>query len=137
MASVRTAGADGTIRYGAAALAFVSQLAHLWVLPGQFAARPLTGTLILLAAICQGMLAAGLLLGPGRWTVRFGVLLNTSLVLAWAVSRFASFPLVFGFTRLPVEPANLAAAVVEMALVLLLVKIERTSKTRRSKHRVR
>ncbi len=135
MAGMKRAGYDRSLRY-AAALAFGSQLAHLWVLPGQFAARPLTGSFILLVAVCQGMLTASLLFGPGRWTVRFGVLLNVGLVLAWVVTRFASFPLLLGFTRLPVEPVNLAATAMEAALVVLLVKIARASKTKRGKRRV-
>jgi hypothetical protein len=66
----------------AAALAFASQLAHLWILPEEFSARPLVGTFVFLAAVFQGLLAASLLFGPGRWAVRLGILLNATLVLA-------------------------------------------------------
>ena len=35
---------------------------------------------IFLIAACKGLLAVSLLFGPGRWTVRFGFLLNLFVV---------------------------------------------------------
>ncbi len=132
----------GMPRY-AATLAFASQLIHLWVLPEVFAARPLVGSFILLEAVCQGMLGASLLLGPGRWAVRFGLLLNATIVLAWAATRVAGFPALFGFARLPVEPVGVVATVIEIALLILLLRIGSGLKTERKaarsmrKHRMR
>ena len=113
----------------AAALAFASQLLHLWVLPEAYLARPLTGSFILLAAVGQGMLGASLLFGPGRWAVRFGLLLNATIVLAWAATRVAGFPALFGFVRLPVEAVGLVATVIEISLLVLLLRIGRRLKT--------
>ena len=113
----------------AAALAFASQLLHLWVLPEAFVARPLTGSFILLAAVGQGLLGASLLFGPGRWAVRLGLLLNATIVLAWTATRVAGFPALFGFARLPVEPVGLVTTVIEIALLILLLKIGRGLKT--------
>ena len=124
-AGTKVSGGAGAKARLAAALAFASQLVHLWVLPEAFVARPLTGSFVLLAAVCQGMLAASLLFGPGRWTIRFGLLLNATIVLAWAATRFAGFPALFGFARLPVEPMGLVATLIEIALLVLLVKIGR------------
>jgi hypothetical protein len=115
----------------AAALAFASQLLHLWVLPEAYLARPLTGSFILLAAVGQGMLGASLLFGPGRWTIRFGLLLNATIVLSWAATRVAGFPALFGFARLPVEPVGLVATLIEIALLVLVLKIGRGLKTER------
>ena len=123
-------GAGAKARY-AAALAFASQLLHLWVLPGTFVARPLTGSFVFLAAVCQGLLAASLLFGPGRWAVRFGLLLNATIVLAWAATRVAGFPALFGFVRLPVEPVGLVATIIEIALLVLLLQIGRGLNTER------
>ena len=120
----------------AAALAFASQLLHLWVLPEAFVARPLTGSFILLAAVGQGLLGASLLFGPGRWAVRLGLLLNATIVLAWTATRVAGFPALFGFARLPVEPVDLVATVIEIALLVLLLRIGRELKTERKKRRV-
>ena len=120
----------------AAALAFASQLLHLWVLPEAFVARPLTGSFILLAAVGQGLLGASLLFGPGRWAVRLGLLLNATIVLAWTATRVAGFPALFGFARLPVEPVGLVATVIEIALLVLLLRIGRELKTERTKRRV-
>ncbi len=92
-------------------------------------ARPLTGSFVFLAAVCQGLLAASLLFGPGRWTVRFGLLLNATIVLAWAATRVAGFPALFGFARLPVEPVGLVATVIEISLLVSLLRIGRGLKT--------
>ena len=121
----------------AAALAFASQLLHLWVLPEAFVARPLTSSFILLAAVGQGLLGASLLFGPGRGAVRPGLLLNATIVLAWTATRVAGFPALFGFARLPVEPVGLVATVIEIALLVLLLRIGRELKTKRKKRRVR
>jgi hypothetical protein len=135
-ATTKVAGGAGAKAHYAAALAFASQLIHLWVLPGEFAARPLVGSFVFLAAVGQGMLAASLLVNPGRWTIRFGLLLNATMVLAWAATRVAGFPALFGFARLPVEPVGLVAAVIEIALLVLLLEIGRRLKTERKKRRV-
>lgn len=124
-------------RYLAAALAFASQLIHLWILPGEFVVRPLSGSLILLIAACQGFLAVSLLFGPGRWMVRFGILINICVVLTWTVTRFFGFPALLGFSRLPIEPLNLTATVAEIILIVLLLKIGRDLKTTRRERRAR
>jgi hypothetical protein len=118
-------GNVSTLRYAAAAVAFATQLAYLWSLPGEFVIRPLVGAFVLLAAIFQGLLAVSLLFGPGRWTVRFGILLNAAIVFMWVVTRFWGFPAAVGFTRLPVEPLDLAATAGELALIVLLVRLRK------------
>jgi hypothetical protein len=122
-----------TAHRGAAALAFASQLVYLWILPGEFAARPLVGAFVFLAAVCEGLLAASLLLGPGRWAVRFGILLNATIVFVWIVTRFWGFPAAVGFALLPVEPLGLAATVAQVALIVLLAGIGRHAKKERNK----
>ena len=88
MVRVKTGSQVWTAQPVAAALAFASQLVHLWILPGEFAARPLVGVPVFLAAVCEGLLAASFLLGSGRWAVRLGILLNTTIVFVWVVTRF-------------------------------------------------
>jgi hypothetical protein len=117
----------------AAALAFASQLVHLWILPGHFAARPLVGVLVFFVAVCEGLLAASLLLGPGRWAVRLGIVLNATIVFVWIVTRFWGFPAAVGFALLPVEPLGLAATVAQVALIVLLAGIGRHAKKERNK----
>lgn len=118
---------DAMLRYPAAMLAFASQQIHLWVLQDEFLFRPLSGFLIFLVAVCQGLLAASLLFGPGKWMPRFGILLNAGVVLTWAVTRFVGYPTLLGFSWLPVEPLNLAATAAEISLVVLLFRISRRS----------
>ena len=77
-----------------------------------------------------------LLFGPGRWTVRLGIFLNACVVLTWVVTRFFGFPALLGFTRLPVEPLNVTAAVSELVLVVLLFGIGREIKALRQEQRV-
>ena len=105
MVGVKTGSQVWTAHPFAAALAFAWQLVQLWILPGEFAARPLVGALVFLAAVCEGLLAASLLLlGSGRWAVRLGIVLNTTIVFVWIVTRFWGFPAAVWFARLPVEP---------------------------------
>ena len=132
MVRVKTGSQVWTAHPVAAALAFASQLVHLWILPGEFAARPLVGVPVFLASVCEGLLAASFLLGSGRWAVCLGILLNTTIVFVWNVTRFWGFPAAVGFARLPVEPLGLAATVAEVALIMLLVGIGRHAKKERN-----
>jgi hypothetical protein len=133
MVGVKTGSQVWAAHRVAAALAFASQLVHLWILPGVFAARPLVGALVFLAAVCEGLLIASLLLVPGRWAVRLGILLNAIIVFVWIVTRFWGFPAAVGFVRLPVEPLGLAATVAEVTLIVLLARIGRHAKKERNK----
>ena len=110
----------------AAALAFVSQGIHLWVLPGQLAAAMPPGVFYFLVAVGQGLLGASLLFGGGRWTARFGVLLNVFVVLVWLLTRAVSIPQLFEPIKLPVEGLGAAATFVEVALVVSLMRLGRS-----------
>ncbi len=123
--------------YPAAALAFVSELIHLWVLPGQLVASMLPGVFFLLVAIGQGLLGVSLLFGTGRWTLRFGILLNLFVVFVWAFTRVVSVPELFAPVRLPLGGLDLAAAAAEVALVILLVRLRRFLPPRKRRRRVR
>jgi isoprenylcysteine carboxyl methyltransferase (ICMT) family protein YpbQ len=114
-----------TLRYSAAGLAFISELIHLWVLPGQFVVAMLPGIFFLLVATSQGLLAVNLLFGPGRWTLRLGILLNLFVVFVWAFTRVVSVPELFAPVRLPVEGLDLVATAAEVALVILLMRLRR------------
>jgi hypothetical protein len=109
----------------AATLAFVSQGIHLWVLPGQLAAAMPPGIFFFLVAVGQGLLGASLLFGGGRWTARFGVLLNVFVVLVWLLTRAISIPQLFEPIKLPVEGLGAAATLVEVALVVSLMRLGR------------
>jgi hypothetical protein len=110
----------------AAALAFASQAVHLWVLPGQLAAAIPPGLFFFLVAAGEGLLGASLLLGGGRWTARLGVLLNVLVVLVWLLTRAVSIPQLFEPVRLPVEGLGALATATEVALVFVLVSLERS-----------
>ena len=110
----------------AAALAFVSQGIHLWVLPGQLAAAMPPGVFFFLVAVGQGLLGASLLFGGGRWTARFGILLNVFVVLLWLLTRAISIPQLFEPIKLPVEGLGATATFVEVALVVSLMRLGRT-----------
>ena len=125
------------LRYVAAALAFASELIHLWVLPGQFVVAMLPGIFFLLVAMSQGLLAASLLFGPGRWTLRFGILLNLFVVLIWMLTRLVRVPELFEPIRLPADALDLAATVVEVLLLVLLVMLRRQTPPKKRKRRRR
>lgn len=115
----------------AATLAFVSQAIHLWVLPGQLAAAMLPGVFFFGVAAGQGLLGASLLFGAGRWTVRFGVLLNLVVVLVWLLTRAVSIPQLFEPIKLPMEGLGAAATFIEVALVASLVRLGRSLRRRK------
>jgi hypothetical protein len=125
------------LRYPAAGLALVSELIHLWVLPGQFVVAMLPGLFFLLVAISQGVLAVNLLFDPGRWTLRFGILLNLFVVFVWAFTRVVSVPELFAPVRLPVGGLDLVATAAEVALVILLVRLRRSLPPKKPRRRVR
>ena len=124
------------LRYPAAGLALVSELIHLWVLPGQFVVAMLPGLFFLLVAINQGLLAVNLLFDPGRWTLRFGILLNLFVVFVWAFTRVVSVPELFAPVRLPVGGLDLAATAAEVALMILLVRLRRSLPPKKRSRRV-
>jgi hypothetical protein len=125
------------LRYPAAVLALVSEVIHLWVLPGQFVVAMLPAIFFLLVAMSQGLLAVSLLFGPGRWTLRFGILLNLFVVFVWAFTRVVSVPELFEPVRLPVGGLDLAATVAEVALVVLLVRLRSSLPPKKRRRRVR
>ena len=109
-----------------AALAFVSQGIHLWVLPGQLAAAMPPGVFFFLVAVGQGLLGASLLFGGGRWTARFGILFNIFVVLVWLLTRAVSIPQLLEPIKLPVGGLGAAATFVEVALVVSLMRLGRS-----------
>jgi hypothetical protein len=125
------------LRYSAAGLALVSELIHLWVLPGQFVVAMLPGTFFLLVAISQGLLAVNLLFGAGRWTLRLGILLNLFVVFVWSFTRVVSVPELFAPVRLPMGGLDLAVTAAEAVLVILLVRLRRSLPPRMRKRRMR
>ena len=110
----------------AATLAFAAQGINLWVLTGQLAAAMPPGVFFFLVAVGQGLLGASLLFGGGRWTARFGVLLNVCVILVWLLTRAVSIPQLFEPVRLPVEGLGAAATLIEVALVISLVRLGRS-----------
>ena len=118
-----------------AALAFVSQGIHLWVLPGQLTAAMPPGVFFFLVAVGQGLLGASLLFGGGRWTARFGVLLNVFVVLVWLLTRAVSIPQLFEPIKLPVEGLGAAATFVEVALVVSLMRLGRSLRRKKKPER--
>jgi hypothetical protein len=125
-----------TLRYAAAALAFASELIHLWVVPGQLVAAMLPGVFFLLVAVGQGLLGASLLFGPGRWALRFGIPLNVFVILVWAITHVVSVPELFEPLRLPIEGLGAIATAAEAALVVLLVRLRRSVPPKKRKRRV-
>ena len=121
----------------AAALALVSQGIHIWILPGQFVAAMIPGIFFFLVAVGQGLLGAALLLGGGRWTARFGILLNVFVVLVWLLTRAVSIPQLFEPIKLPIEGLGVVATATEVILVILLVRLKRSLSPRNKGRRVR
>ena len=110
----------------AATLAFAAEGIHLSVLPDQYQVWWGYGLFYLVVAMAQGILGVSLLFGdPGPTTLRLGILLNLAVVLVWAFTRVGGVPIWNRFTTLPVGDVDLAATIVELALVLLLAILGR------------
>jgi hypothetical protein len=86
----------------------------------------LPGVFFFLVAVGQGLLGASLLFGGGRWTARFGILLNVSVVLVWLLTRAVSIPQLFEPIKLPVEGLGAAATFIEVVLVVSLMRLGRS-----------
>ncbi len=114
-----------TLRYVAAALAFVSELIHLWVLPDQYAIWVGRGVFFFVVAACQGALAVSLLFGYGRKTFTWGLLLNLFVVFVWAFTRVAGLPAWTVLIPQSVGALGLTATTTELALVTLLARLRR------------
>jgi hypothetical protein len=128
---------DGKLRYAAAALAFASQLVHLWVVPYQLVAAMVPGAFFLLVAAGQGFLGASLLFGAGRRTVRFGILLNALVVLVWLLTRLVSVPELFEPIRSPVAGLGAVATATGVALLVLLFGLRRSLPASKRRRRAR
>lgn len=117
-----------SLRYVAAGLAFISELIHLWILPGEFITWVLHGLVFLVVAVGQGVLVVKLLFNPGRWTLRLGIVLNVGIVFIWAVTRLESgvIPAWIVAVQLPIAGLDLVALAVELVLVMLLIRLQRT-----------
>lgn len=111
------------LSYVAATLALISELIHLWVVPGQLVAAMLPAIFFLMVAAGQGLLAASLLFGFGRWTIRLGLLLNLSVIFLWVLTHLVSVPELSEPLRLPLVGLGFMATITEVALVLALVRL--------------
>ncbi|WP_267643909.1 hypothetical protein [Haloarchaeobius amylolyticus] len=112
-----------TVRYLAAGLAFTSQAIHLWILPEAFVVTLLPGLFFLFVGMSQGLLGVSLLFRPGKWTLGIGILLNALIVTVWITTRIVSLPAITGSAQLNIDLAGIGAAVAEIILVLLLLKL--------------
>jgi hypothetical protein len=129
-------GKEPTLRYAAASLALASEVIHLWILPDQLVAAMLPGAFFFLVATGQGLLGASLLFRPGRWMLRFGILLNAFVVLIWLFTRVVSVPELFEPLQLPVEGLGVAATAIEVVLLVLLMKVKRFIPTKERRRRL-
>ena len=112
-----------TVRYLAAALAFTSQVIHLWILPETFVVTLLPGLFFLFVGIAQGLLGVSLLFESSRWTLRLGILFNLLIVALWIITRVVSLPVITGLAQSPVGLLGIGATVAEITLVVLLLKL--------------
>ena len=112
-------------------------MTHVWVLPSQLVIAMLPGLFFFLVAISQGLLAVSLLFGPGRWTLRLGILLNLFVIFVWAFTRVVSVPELFAPVRLPMGGLDLVATAAEVALVILLVRLRRSLPPKKPRRRMR
>jgi hypothetical protein len=86
--------------------------------PEHFAEHVLYGVFFLVAAVAQLLLAALLVLRPGVWVFRVGVLSSLGLIATWLTTRALAPP--FSTGPEPVTFAGVTASSVELAALVLL-----------------
>lgn len=112
-----------SIRLAAAACALIAQLAHLWVLPGEFITWPLRGSFFVIVAMVQGALAVSLAFGPGRFTLWLGALFNALVVAVWLFTRTVGVPTMVVFIREPFGWPDALATAAELLLITFSVSL--------------
>lgn len=113
------------LHHVAAGLAFLSQFIHLWVIPGQFVAAAVPAVFFFLVAIGQGLLGGSLLFGPRRLAIWLGILSNLWIVFVWCATLLIHIPPLLEPMRLPVEGLGAFATVVEVALIVVLIRLRK------------
>lgn len=113
------------LHHVAAGLAFASQFIHLWSIPGQFVAASVPAGFFFLVAIGQGLLGGSLLFGARRLAIWLGILSNVWIVFVWCVTSFIPIPTLLEPMRLPFDGIGAIATVVEVALVVVLLRLRK------------
>lgn len=123
----RSAAGPVELRHYAAALSAYAALLHNRVLPEHFMEWWGYGAFFLVVAAVQGFYSGLLLLWPQRWVFRVGVAGNGAILALYVVTRTVGVPF-FGPAAGEIETVghfDLATAIAEVALLLLLVKLLR------------
>ena len=119
------AGARLPPRQVAVVLSAYASLLHNWVLPEHYQEWWGYGAFFLISAAAQAFYAGLLLLWPGGWTFRLGIVGNTAILVLYAVTRTLGVPLL-GPNAGQVEPVgvpDLASAAAELGLVIVLIRL--------------
>ncbi|WP_226007982.1 hypothetical protein [Natrinema salinisoli] len=116
------------IRFTGAALALMSQVIHLWILPGEFVVTLVPGLFFLVVGISQGLLGISLLFGSRKWALRLGVMLNLLIVTVWGITRIISLPAITGSAQFNIGVLGIGSVAVEIALIVILLKLHKNRK---------
>lgn len=123
-------------RYRAAGLCFLSELIHLWLLPGQYEVFVGYGIIFLLIAMTQGFIGVSLLFEPRRRLITFGLWINGLTAFLYIFTH--TFGVLVGEALLPlsVDAFGVVATVAEVLVVGFLFMMRRdfpVQRKRRSK----
>lgn len=109
-----------TIRYIGSGLCFVSELIHLWLLPGQYEVFSGYGIIFLLIAMAQGFIGVNLLFEPRRRLLTFGLWANVLVAALYIFTHTIGVLVGIAFLPLPVDAYGIIATIVEIIAVILL-----------------
>ena len=115
--------------YFVGALAFVVELLYLWIAAEALLFWPVHGAFFAVVAIGQGLLGAKLVFGPGRWTLRLGILFNASIIVLWGIARAieTAFPVWILAVRSPFEILEYIVIALVLLLLISLIWLSRSS----------
>lgn len=114
-------------------LSVYAAVLHNWVLPEHWRVWWGYGLYFLLAACAQFFYSGAVVLWPARWIARVGIVGNTSLLVLYVITRTTGIP-IFGPAAGQVESVgflDLLTAAAEVALIVVLMGLQRTSSGRR------
>jgi hypothetical protein len=123
-------------RQVAVVLSAYASLIHNWVLPEHYQEWWGYGLFFLASAVGQAFYAGLLLVWPRGWIFRVGIAANSAILVLYAVTRTLGVP-VFGPHAGLVEPIgvpDLASAIAELALIVVLVRLARATSEKGRTH---
>ncbi|GCE28490.1 hypothetical protein KDA_39740 [Dictyobacter alpinus] len=125
-------------RSSAAGMCILSELIHLWLLPGQYEIFIGYGIIFLLITMVQGFIGVHLFFEPRRRLLTFGLWVNAFIVVLYGFTHSIGVPVGLAFLPLPIDGWGVVAAITSLLIAVVLWflrrKMPRIKRARRKKN---